>query len=276
MKKVAFIMSVYKNDKLKYFKEAVESIINQDYGFENINIYLGIDGEIGNDIEDYIKSNSHYFYKIIKNETNQGLAYTLNRLIDALDNEEYIFRMDSDDISKLDRVTKQIMYMENNPDIEISGGSIEEIDEDGNIKGIRKYPKDTQSAKRYIPKASIFAHPTVCFRKSFFDKCFRYDKRYTGIEDIALWFVLLENDIQIGNIEDIVLNFRLSKNLYNRRGYAKAFDEFKIYWNGTLKLYGINYRLIYSIMRLITRFMPPSIVKIIYTKNIRKILNYNV
>jgi hypothetical protein len=56
-------MSVYKNDKLKYFKEAVESIINQDYGFENINIYLGIDGEIGNDIEDYIKSNSHYFYK---------------------------------------------------------------------------------------------------------------------------------------------------------------------------------------------------------------------
>ncbi len=61
--KLAFIMSVYKNDKLKYFKEAVESIINQDYGFENINIYLGIDGEIGNDIEDYIKSNSHYFYK---------------------------------------------------------------------------------------------------------------------------------------------------------------------------------------------------------------------
>jgi len=54
MEKVAFIMSVYKNDKLEYVKEAVESIINQDYGFENINIYLGIDGEIAKDIEDYI------------------------------------------------------------------------------------------------------------------------------------------------------------------------------------------------------------------------------
>ena len=34
--KIAFIITVYKNDKLKYFKEAIDSIVNQDYGFENI------------------------------------------------------------------------------------------------------------------------------------------------------------------------------------------------------------------------------------------------
>ena len=83
-KKVAFIMTVYRNDKLEYFKEAVESIEKQDYGFENINIYLGIDGKIPNDIEMYINENSNAFYKIIRNSKNMGLAYTLNRLIENL------------------------------------------------------------------------------------------------------------------------------------------------------------------------------------------------
>jgi len=53
MKKIAFIITVYKNDKLEYFKEAIESIINQNYGFWNINIYLGIDGPLSNGLEAY-------------------------------------------------------------------------------------------------------------------------------------------------------------------------------------------------------------------------------
>ncbi len=46
MNKVAFMITVYKNDKLKYFKEAMEFIVNQYYGFDNINTYLEIDGKL--------------------------------------------------------------------------------------------------------------------------------------------------------------------------------------------------------------------------------------
>ncbi len=201
--KVAFIITVYKNDKLEYFKEAIESIINQDYGFEDINIYLGIDGQLSNELEAYIKNGKNLFYKIVRNEENNGLAYTLNKLIDNLENEEYIFRMDSDDICKLDRVSKQINFMEKNKSIEILGGAIEEKNENGKIRMIRTYPKSNQEAKNYIYKASIFAHPTVCFRKSFFDKGFRYNIKYRFSQDLELWYKALRYNIKISNLDEL-------------------------------------------------------------------------
>jgi hypothetical protein len=272
MNKTAFIITVYKNDKLDYFKEAIESIVNQNYGFDSINIYLGIDGELPSEIQNYIE-NSKYFYKIIQNDTNKGLAFTLNRLIDILGDEEYIFRMDSDDICKLDRVSKQVDFMQNNKNISILGGSIEEFDTNGAVKMTRTYPKNTDEAKKSIPKVSIFAHPAVCFRKSFFDKNFRYSEQYRFSQDLALWYDALTNGFEVSNVDDVVLKLRVTKDFYKRRSYKKAFGEFGIYWDGIKKLYGYNYRLIYPMMRLVTRLMPPFIVKVIYSEKFRKILN---
>ena len=65
----------------------------------------------------------------------------------------------------------------------------------------------------------------------------------------------------------------VTKDFYKRRSYKKAFGEFGIYWDGIKKLYGYNYRLIYPMMRLVTRLMPPFIVKVIYSEKFRKILN---
>ena len=271
--KIAFLITVYKNDKLEYFREAIESITNQDYGFENINIYLGIDGELPSNIQSYINSNDQLFYKIVQNKNNKGLAFTLNRLIDILEEEEYVFRMDSDDICKIDRVSKQINFMKENENITIIGGAIEEITEGGFIKMTRTYPKSTAEAKKFIPKASIFAHPAVCFRKHFFDKGFRYSEQYRFSQDLALWYDALANGFEVSNIDDVVLQLRVAKDFYKRRSYKRAFGEFVIYWNGIKKLYGYNYRLIYPILRLMTRLMPPFIVKIIYSEKFRKILN---
>lgn len=106
------MITVYKNDKLEFFAQAIESIVNQDYGFANINIYLGIDGNLPDDIKTYIEENKQYFYKIVQNEQNRGLAYTLNRLIEVLEDEEFVFRMDSDDICNFNRVSKQLKAFE--------------------------------------------------------------------------------------------------------------------------------------------------------------------
>ena len=271
---VAFIITVYKNDKLEYFREAIQSIINQDYGFENIHIYLGIDGDLAYDIQSYIDQHQDYFYKIVKNDENKGLAHTLNRLIDILENEEYVFRMDSDDISKFDRVTKQMRFMNTHKNISIIGGSIEEFTETNNVLMVRSYPISTKDAKQYIPKASIFAHPAVCFRKSFFEKGFRYNSHSRFSQDLELWFHALNNDIEVSNIEDVILQLRITDDFYKRRSYKKALGEFKIYCSGIRKLYGYNWRLIYPLFRLSTRLLPPKTIKIIYSEPVRRILNF--
>ncbi len=56
-----------------------------------------------------INDNKDIFYKIIKNKYNMGLAKTLNKLIEVLEDEEYIFRIDADDICRSDRVQKTLM-----------------------------------------------------------------------------------------------------------------------------------------------------------------------
>ena len=214
--KVAFIITVYKGDKLTYFQKAIETIVNQDYGFENIHIYLGIDGELPNGIESYINENSKFFYKVIKNENNKGLAFTLNRLIDNLEEEAFVFRMDSDDICYLNRVSKQVSFMNANPKVLISGGAIEEFSETEGVKMIREYPKNILEAKKYIYKASIFAHPAVCFKKDFFNKGFRYDAHHKFSQDVDLWFRALNKNIEIANIKDVVLKLRVQDNFYKQ------------------------------------------------------------
>ena len=181
--------------------------------------------------------------------------------------------MDSDDICKIDRVSKQINFMKENESITIIGGAIEEITEDSFVKMVRTYPKSTSEAKKFIPKASIFAHPAVCFRKDFFDKGFRYSEQHRFNQDLALWFDALANGLEVSNIDDVVLQLRVTKDFYKRRSYNRAFGEFCIYWNGIKKLYGYDYRLIYPILRLVIRLMPPFIVEFIYSKKFRKILN---
>lgn len=272
-KKIAFIITVYKGDNLEFFQEAIKSICDQTVGFENINIYLGIDGSLNSLTENYINKNKELFYKIVKNEVNKGLAFTLNKLINSLGNEEFIFRMDSDDICKVDRVKKQIKFLNSNSSILICGGAIEEFTEEAGVKMTRYYPNTTREAKNYIYKASIFAHPAVCFKKEFFKKGFRYDANYKFSQDVDLWFRALKYNVQIGNIDDVVLQLRVQSNFYKRRSYKKAFGEYKIYIKGIISNYGISYKLIYPLFRLGFRLFPVFLVEKIYNSNLRKLLN---
>lgn len=273
MKKVAFIITVYKNDNPCFFEESVSSIINQTYGFENINIYLGVDGKLTDELNKYIKNNLSNFYKIVRNTENKGLAFTLNRLVEVLEDEEYIFRMDSDDICCPNRVLKQITYMQENSSVLISGGAIEEFDKNGRVAMVRSYPDNTEKAKDYIYKASIFAHPAVCFNKEFFIRGFRYNTTHKFSQDVDLWFLALKNNIEVGNISDIILKLRVNPDFYKRRSYKKAFGEFRIYYKGIIQNYGFGFKLIYPVMRLLARLLPIFIVKFIYKGGVRKFLN---
>jgi cellulose synthase/poly-beta-1,6-N-acetylglucosamine synthase-like glycosyltransferase len=262
-------MSVYKNDKSAFFEEAITSIISQSYGIENIRIYLAVDGEIPQEIENIIEKNKKYFYKIKRIVPNQGLANALNVLIDSLEDEEYIFRMDSDDISRTDRIKMQVEFMENNGSVEICGTSIEEFLENGD-KNIRRYPSTNEKILANIHKASPFAHPSVCFRKSALQKLEKYPTKYYLGEDIALWFEAAKKGVKMANLQEIALNFRIQNNFYKRRSLSKALSEFTVYWNGTIEMFGVSPKLLFPVARLISRLMPRFVIKWTYSSNLRK------
>lgn len=268
---IAVLISVYKNDNADQVSMAIDSIRNQDYGTQNIRIYLGVDGPVPEKLDTYIKKHSDYFYRIVRNETNQGLAATLNWLIDSLEDEKYAFRMDADDISLPYRFRLQIEFMEANPHVDICGGSIVEFDESGNAVMVRSYPKDTQSAKKYICKANPLAHMTVCIRRTLFKSGeYRYELKKS--EDIRLWYQALAGGKEISNLQLPLVLVRMNDSMLRRRGARFGLGEFDAFLLATYSLHGLSWRLIYPFARLVTRFAPSVINRFLYRK-LRWLLN---
>ena len=104
---ISVIMTAYNTEK--YIKEAIESILNQT--FKDFEFIIVDDGSTDNTrliIEEYAKKDRRI--KILYNKKNLGIVKSLNKAI-AIAKGKYIARMDSDDVSKLNRLEKQFVFM---------------------------------------------------------------------------------------------------------------------------------------------------------------------
>lgn len=231
-KKVAVILPVYKKDKVEYLSKATESIVMQTY--RDFHIYIGVDGPVGEDIEGYFSMIANQsMITVLRFKENRGLACVLNDLLDICIKEgyDYIARMDADDISELTRFEKQVAYLGNYPEIDVVGGAIDEIDEEGNSRKKRIiYPKTSSECRAFFAKRNPHAHPAVMFRKSFFDKLNgkKYRPEYRQNQDTMLWFDGLMAGTQHANIPDVVLKFRMTDTMFKKRrnGWAFAKKQF--------------------------------------------------
>ena len=232
-KSIAVILPVYKNDKVDYLCIAVESILYQTYN--NICLYIGVDGPVGEDVEEFFKQLSNQNkITIVRFDENRGLACVLNDLLDICFKEgyEYIARMDADDISENIRFEKQMAYLEAHPEIDVVGGAINEIDEEGKSRGKTiVYPETPEECRVFFSKRNPHAHPAVLFRKSFFDKLNgkKYRPEYRQNQDTMLWYDGMMAGTQHANIPDVVLRFRMTDTMFKKRrnGWAFAKKQFK-------------------------------------------------
>lgn len=226
--KISIILPVYKNDKPDYVKLAVDSILNQTY--PNIELNIGVDGPIGDELANLLKSYEndervevHWF------KENRGLAVVLNDLLEDSFKKgfHYIARMDADDISMPDRLEKQLTFLKVNKDIDVVGGAIEEIDDQGNSRNKTiVYPETSEECRNFFSKRNPHAHPAVMFRKSFFDKArCMYRPEYRQNQDTMLWLDGMKNGTQHANVPDVVLKFRFTDSLFKKRRNGWAFAK---------------------------------------------------
>jgi glycosyltransferase involved in cell wall biosynthesis len=229
MTDLAVIMSVYQNDKLKYVKESVQSILDQT--FTRFHYYLIFDGPVDNDINGYIGELKDERIKLFILEKNGGLARALNFLLEIiLRNPEYkyIARMDADDISLPQRFEKQRNFLFENRDISVVGCWYEEIDESGKHLGNQKLPVEHEFLKtRYFTMAP-FAHPSIIYSRLLIEKAGFYPVDTILMEDNVLWGRALIAGLKFANIPEYLLRFRIDGNFYIRRsGFSYGWNYIK-------------------------------------------------
>lgn len=198
--KISVIMPVY-NAK-KYLDEAIKSILNQTYkDFEFIIIN---DGSTDNSL-DIIKSYQDDRILLIDRK-NKGLVYSLNEAI-GICKGEYIVRMDADDISMIHRLEIQLDYMFRN-DLDICGGDFVSMSENSELLNVFNIPKTQDEILIAMTNTIPFAHPSVMIRKKFLIKNNLLYKNVQA-EDIDLWVRMYNCGAKFGNLNDIILKYRV-------------------------------------------------------------------
>lgn len=202
---VSVVMAVYNAEK--YLKLAIDSILNQTFrDFE----FIIIDDGSTDRSQAFIKSYSDPRVKLLINEKNSGLVYSLNKGIDNAKGN-YIARMDADDISLPNRLMKQVSYLDAYPVVDVCGAFIETFDD---IKGTRDkcrvYPEKDLEIKGKMIFECAFAHPVVMLRKkTLLEKGLRYDATFIHAEDYDLWSRMMEFCV-FHNIPDVLLRYRVN------------------------------------------------------------------
>ena len=182
MPKISVIMGVYNGEKT--LPSAIDSILNQTFtDFELI-----ICDDCSTDattqvIKDYIEKDNRVV--LIRNESNAGLAASLNNCIN-ISKGEYIARMDDDDISHVDRFEKQCSFLDGHREYSIVGTCRNTFDKDGIWN---TYGQGGELTKEDIIKCNIFTHPTVMMRREALVSAGMYTvcERTKRGQDFDLW-----------------------------------------------------------------------------------------
>lgn len=263
------LQSVYAKDKPEYLDNSLLSLKEQTLSPKEIIIVK--DGTLPEELETVINTwEQRLPIKAVGYEKNQGLAHALNYGLEFV-TSELVARMDSDDICNKNRFEKQVNFFENNPDCYICGSALKEfyIEKNSNVREkLRFYPEQTTKKSESLFKGTPLGHPTVMMKTELLKKC-KYNENTSMNEDIDLWFRLIKDGIIIYNIQEPLLNFRITDGTFKRRSIKKAFSEFEIYYNNLFELFGFNPKLILPFFRLFIRFLPSFINKKLYFSNLR-------
>ena len=203
------------NEQPSIISEAISSIVHQSY--TNIEIHV-FDDSTDQDTRKAIDSFSSYPNIFIHRcETRFGFVHSLNIGLD-ISKGKYIARMDSDDISLPDRIQKQVFFLESNPQIDLVGGALELINQDGKTVSFRKYPTTRFGLLFYAAFRCPFAHPTILMRKSIVERGFFYNESLTKAEDLDFWLRLIQSGHKCANLPDCLLKYRVTQNFLDKRG----------------------------------------------------------
>ena len=194
-----------------HFVEAcLQSVLKQSYrDFELIILDDGSPDDSKSVIEGFLEKLSSCRQRIhFDSHSNIGLCATLNKGL-SLAQGKYVVIFASDDIMMLDRLEKQVAYLEKNSEVAVCGGSMLGIDNDGVLLSKQKIlPACRLDFDDVFWRGSGgLPAPTAMIRKSVIDEVGGYDPAI-AIEDLYMWLKITAHGHKMSITSDVVAYYR--------------------------------------------------------------------
>lgn len=219
---ITILMSVY-NETTDAIIVAVESILNQTYtNFEFIIVNDNpTDARIKKTLD--ILSKRDQRIQILTNNRNRGLGYSLNEAI-KISRSKLIARMDTEDSSMQDRLTKQISFLNSHPEVDLLFTQWIDVNEKGEKTLRSPKRKDFANIKEMFFKKSLLMHPSLAAKKKVM-----LDNPYPEMErpeDLVLWLKLIRQNYIFDVIEEPLYSYQVDRlNIEKRYGKIRKYSE---------------------------------------------------
>ncbi|MBE1298283.1 MAG: glycosyltransferase [Alteromonadaceae bacterium] len=262
------LMSIYVNDDVGFLREAFESLVKQSVLFEELVVVC--DGEITDEQESVLADYEKKFallsiaYKNPRLKINQGLGNALN-FGSGFCTQKYIVRMDSDDISTIDRIEKLTAVISQYPNADVVGALIEEFNSNPGDLGIKRVvPEGTASIFNYSKIRNPMNHVTACIKKDSLDRV-GGDENVLWHEDYYLWIKMLRLGMELRNVHDVHVFVRVGELGGRRNGIKYLRSEFN-FLKRCLSIghFSLLNTISYMLPRLSVRLMPAGVTAYIY------------
>lgn len=265
----SILMSIYHKESPQYFEACMRSIWHEQSLKPN-EIVLVKDGPLPAALEAIIEkwqSELNEVLVVVSLEKNVGLGKALNIGLSNCSNE-WIFRMDTDDICVPDRFEKQINFIKTHPDISLLSGQIKEFDGSlENVTGIKSVPLTHNEILEFSKTRNPFNHMAIAYKKSVIESVGGY-QHHIYMEDYNLWIRVLSAGFKSTNLEDILVLVRTGEDMIKRR-------KGEVYINSEWQLFNLKRNLSYQsthkailtlIIRSVPRLLPTSVLTKVYSK----------
>lgn len=260
---ISVVMGVYQIRDRKKFVQSVKSVLDQS--LENLELIICDDGS-GDDTLDFVKKVAVQDHRIIVLEQpqNRGLASALNLCIE-LARGKYIARQDDDDVSKLNRLEKEYVFLETHPKIGFVGSNAELIYNNRVWGTLSTTPNPDL---RDFLWTNPYIHPTVMFRKDALLSVngYRVAPETKRSEDYDLFMRLFASGIVGHNIQEKLYTYEMSQSNARYRSFSERWEEAVVRYKGFRLLHAGIKGIPFVFKPIIIGLLPQSLLNVFHRR----------
>jgi glycosyltransferase involved in cell wall biosynthesis len=192
----------------EFLAECLDSIATQDYS--DISVLVVLNGKAIHERNALIQQFSKYSRKLkFVTSEKEGIVNALNLGLE-LSNNEFIARIDADDLMPPKRISLQIAKFAEDSEIVCIGGQLAFFDTSSEQKH-PGYPLTDKDFRHALYRFSPLPHPGVMYKRRAVQLAGMYREKFPYIEDWDLWIRLADQG-KIFNLSELTVFYRVHSN----------------------------------------------------------------